>query len=160
MAGFKVSKPDGTTFEIDKTTLSLLKPDQLAAIVTSLSQQPEKVETDTTTIRQPRILEDIINGGKRERLALFLANNYTHNMVLETADIHRDWMSIVARDNYELYLEKSHISQYLTRLAEMGLITKEKAVGRPVQWVLGMNLFQEYPTIEMDMLPGLLVPAS
>ena len=155
MAGLKVSRPDGTTLEIDKRTLSSMEPNQLKAIFSSLAPSPQIESEPNPEIIEPRSIEEIMKGGKRDKIALFLANNYTDTLILETAEIHRDWITIVAQDNYDLYLEKSHFNQYLTRLAKLKLVTKRKLLGKRLTWKLNSRIFEEYPKIGVAELPTL-----
>ncbi len=153
MAGMKITKPDGTVVEIDKSMLKSLSPDQLAALMSSLTQSSAPVPKQATEPEHPtyvRTPEEIWNGGKRERIGLFLANQYALGMTLETVDIHRDWMETLASKNYDLYIEKSHLTQYLTRLAEMGYLKKEKIPGRGVVWTTLELLYEHYPQVPME----------
>ncbi|RMG34058.1 MAG: hypothetical protein D6732_10920 [Methanobacteriota archaeon] len=154
MAGMKITKPDGTIVEIDKSMLKSLSPDQLAALMSSLTQStsppPQKTSSESEKIAYMRTPEEIWNGGKRERIGLFLANQYALGMTLETVDIHRDWMETLVSKNYDLYIEKSHLTQYLTRLAEMGYLKKEKIPGRGVVWTTLELLYEHYPQVPME----------
>ena len=62
---------------------------------------------------------------------------------------------IVAQDNYDLYLEKSHFNQYLTRLAKLKLVTKRKLLGKRLTWKLNSRIFEEHPKIGVVELPTL-----
>lgn len=153
MAGMKITKPDGTVVEIDKSMLKTLSPDQLAALMSSLTQ-PTAVTTKPSSEMESsipqRTPEEIWNGGKRERVGLFLANQYAKGITLETVEIHKDWMETLASKNYDLYIEKSHLTQYLTRLAEMGYLKKEKIPGRGVVWTTLDLLYEHYPQVPME----------
>lgn len=158
MAGIKIQKPDGTVVEIDKATLSSLQPDQLSAIMSSLAGTNDPGVTPTP-VEEPALtlsIDEVVAGSKRDKVALFLANQYSIGMSLETKEIHRDWMEMVARDNYDLYLEKSHLNQYLTRLAEYGYIGKNKIAGRGVRWTIEEHLVATYPEIPIAQFNEIL----
>ncbi len=153
MSGMKITKPDGTVVEIDKSMLKSLSPEQLTALISSLTQPvqtqvPSKPQEPATKIL--RTPEEIWNSGKRERVGLFLANQYAVGVVLETTDIHRDWMESLVSKNYDLYIEKSHLTQYLTRLAEMGYLKKEKIQGRGIRWTILQKLHDDYPQVPIE----------
>ncbi len=162
MAGMKVTKPDGTIVEIDKAMLKSLSPEQLSALVGSLTQTEklkEPVKEDKAKINhlKKRTMEEIWNSSKRERVGLFLANQYAPNTILDTTDIHRDWIETFAKDNYDLYIEKSHLTQYLTRLSEMSYLIKQKIPGRGVRWITQESLTEDYPQIQLEQVK-LLIP--
>jgi hypothetical protein len=156
MAGIKVKKPDGTVVEIDKSTIASLNPDQIAAIMASITSGASIPKTEENSKHQPLTLDQVVSGGKRHKIALFLANQYAVNMKLETNEIHKDWMEIIARDNYALYIDKSNLTQYLTRLAEVDYLEKEKVPGRGVIWTITDRLIAEYPEIPMDNFTSLI----
>ncbi len=159
MAGMRITRPDGTIVEIDKAMLKSLSPEQLAAMMSSLTTPASSSAVSSDPLPQQRPVrspEEIWNSGKRERVGLFLANQYAVGMVLDTTDIHRDWTEMMTAKNYDLHLEKSHLTQYLTRLAEMGYLEKVKVPGRGVQWTILERLHQDYPQIPIEVIDKII----
>ena len=97
-----------------------------------------------------KTMDDFINGSKIDKFAFFLVSQYSQGMTLTTQDIHKDWTQFIAKDNYDLMIGKSNLAQYLTRMSERGLLSKNKKKGKQITWTLEKQLYLEYQSLEIS----------
>lgn len=145
MAGLKITKPDGTVVEVDKSAIAAIPKDVLLSLLTGTPANGDSEEPEV----EIKTVEDFIHGSKIDKFAFFLVSQYSKGMVLSTLDIHKDWTQFIAKDNYDLMIGKSNLAQYLTRMSERNLITKNKKKGRPITWTLEDQLYREYQSLEI-----------
>ncbi len=146
MAGLKITKPDGTIVEVDKSAISAIPKDVLLSLLTGTPTTAEDNEPEV----EMKTMDDFINGSKIDKFAFFLVSQYSQGMTLTTQDIHKDWTQFIAKDNYDLMIGKSNLAQYLTRMSERGLLTKNKKKGKQITWTLERQLYLEYQSLEIS----------
>ncbi|MHA2091227.1 MAG: hypothetical protein ACW98K_10240 [Candidatus Kariarchaeaceae archaeon] len=154
-----IKLPNGTVIEVS----SELTPDQITALVTAVnasgmsspSQPVAKEEISGQTIVRQRTAEEIWNGSKRDRVALFIRNYISEHLWFDAKEILDQQLTV----NPTIILgESPAIATYLNRLFDMGYLDREKS-GRNVKYRVTLKLQEEYPEIarnEMEKLVQLI----
>ena len=146
MAGLKITKPDGTIVEVDKSAIAAIPKDVLLSLLTGSPASEEDAGDEV----EMKTMEDFVNGSKIDKFAFFLVAQYSQGMTQTTQDIHKDWTQFIAKDNYDLMIGKSNLAQYLTRMAERGLLSKNKKKGKQITWTLERQLYLEYQSLGIN----------